>query len=196
MTYKEWLHADRQQKWITKVVKDESTPDKVYFEVQVNGLKDEDVVTKFKLCKKLNIILTGFDTRGKLKTWTNYREVLDEWFVWRIKLYEKRRLAIIQACDEKIRLCEEKKRFIMEVINSSLQPRLYTKHELRALLVQKGYFNVDKIIELPMYAMTRDEMAKLEAQLNEHSHLRNDMTSVGAKELWFRDLRALKNKLV
>lgn len=196
MTYKEWLHADRQQKWITKVVKDESTPDKVYFEVQVNGLKDEDVVSKFKLSRKLNIILTGFDTNGKLKTYTNYREMLNEWFVWRINLYEKRRLAIIQACDDKIRLCEEKKRFIMEVINSSLQPRLYTKHELRELLIKKGYYNVDKIIELPMYAMTRDEMGKLEKLLYEHNQLRNDMTRVGAKELWFRDLRVLKNKLV
>lgn len=195
-TYSDWLQADRQQKWITKVVKDESTPDRVYFEVQANGLKDEDVVKKFKLSKTLNIILTGFDTKGKLKTWTNYREMLNEWFRWRIDLYEKRRLAIIQACDDQIRLCEEKKSFIMSVINSTLQPRLHTKHELRALLIQNSYLNVDKIIEMPMYAMTRDEMGKLEKLLCSHNQLRNDMTRVGAKELWFRDLRALKNKLV
>ena len=46
-----------------------------HFEIQVNNLNDDEVENKFNLTMKKNIILTGFDTTGKIKTYTNIREV-------------------------------------------------------------------------------------------------------------------------
>ena len=49
-TYKDWLEKPSQQSWIKRVEKDESTPDKVYFEISVD-INDEKVVEKFKLSR-------------------------------------------------------------------------------------------------------------------------------------------------
>lgn len=195
-TYSDWLHADRQQKWITRIEKDESTPDKIYFEVVVNNIKDEDVVKKFNLQKKMNVILTGFDTQGKIKTYKNIQEVLDEWRTARLALYEKRRLAVIQSCDENIRLCQEKINFIKWVQDGTLNMKLMTKNQVVAFLAQKDIKNIDKLVNLSIFSMTMDRMDALRETLQTWTTKRTNYVNINKKELWFRDLRALKNKLI
>ena len=195
-TYSDWLHADKQQKWITRIDKDESTPTKVYFEIIVNNIKDEDVVKKFNLRKKINVILTGFDTQGKIKTYKNIQEVLDEWRTARLALYEKRRLAVVQQCDENIQLCSEKIDFIKCVQNGTIKMQLMTKNDVIGFLVKRNVKNIDKLVNMPIFSMTSDAMKKLNGQKDEWQTMRQTYVKMDKKELWFRDLRELKNKLL
>ena len=195
MTYNDWLHADRQQKWISKVVKDESTPTNVHFEVMANNLSDDEVENKFNLTKKLNIILTGFGINGKIKTYKNIKEVLDEWIPWRLDLYEKRRLAMIAGCSVHIKLCEEKIMFIRSVLTGVLKLDMLTKGQLIAWLADKRVDNIDKLIHMPIYAMTSDEMSNLLKTSEEWESRRDIYVKTNNRELWFSDLRKLKNKI-
>ena len=162
----------------------------------VNNLDDEDVENKFNLTKKLNIILTGFDTNGKIKTYTNIREVLEEWVTWRLDLYEKRRLAVIAGCSVHIKLCREKIMFIKAVQSGELKLNMVTKIQLVSWLANKRVDNIDKLIQMPMYSMTSDEVTKLYKTAEEWEAKRDSYVKTTNRELWYHDLRVLKNKLV
>jgi len=194
-TYSDWLHHPKQQSWISKVVKDESTPSNVHFEIQVNNLSDDDVENKFSLTKKLNIILTGFDTSGKIKTYANIKEVLDEWIPWRLDLYEKRRLAVIAGCSVHVKLCREKIMFIKAVQSGELKLDMLTKAQLVRWLANKRVDNIDKLIQMPMYTMTSDEVTKLFKTAEEWENKRKYFRDISNRELWFHELRKLKNKI-
>jgi len=196
MTYKDWLEHPKQQAWISKVTKDMSTPSNVHFEVLANNLSDEEVEKKFNLTKKLNIILTGFDTTGKIKTYANIREMMEEWVTWRLELYEKRRLAVIAGCSVHIKLCREKIMFIKAVQSGDLKLNMLTKAQLVSWLANKRVDNIDKLIQMPMYTMTSDELTKLFKTAEEWETKRDAYVKTTNRELWYHDLRVLKNKLV
>lgn len=193
--YSDWLQHPKQQTWISKVLKDESTPSSVHFEIQANNLNDVDVEKKFNLTKKLNIILTGFDTTGKIKTYTNIKEVLSEWMTWRLELYEKRRLAVIAGCSVHIKLCREKIMFIQSVLSGQIKLNMLTKQQLISWLANKRVDNIDKLIQMPMYSMTSDELSKLFKTAQEWEAKRDAYVKTNNRELWYHDLRNLKNKI-
>ena len=193
-TYKDWLEKPSQQSWIKRVEKDESTPDKVYFEISAD-VPDEKVVEKFKLSKKLNIILTGFDTHGKIKTYGTIKEMLGEWVTARLALYQQRRLAVIADTEEKISLLKEKQMFISIVLGGQFQIQNYNKQGLIDFLTNQGAKHADKLITMPMYSMTKEEQDKLKRETDEQQKIQNFYRNVSEKELWYTDMRNLKNKL-
>ena len=189
--YSEWLH---KQSWITKIV-EKSTPDKVHFEVNCS-VADKDVISKLKLENKRPVNLVGFDTDNKLKVYKRTKDVLDEWIPKRINMYEKRRLAVINYCNQQINLNENKCRFIQAVIQGNIKPHLYKKTQLESLLHNQGYTEINELLNIKIYNMTSDEITKLKALLSGWQTKKEEYVKLSAKELWYRDLRTLKSKLV
>lgn len=194
-TYKDWLNKSKQQSWITRIEKDESTPDKVHFEINVD-IKNEQVEEKFNLTKKMNIILTGFDTNGKIKTYTSVKDMLDEWVTARLVLYRKRRIVIMCATEEKIRLLNEKINFIQAVNNGALQMKNLNKKDLIDLLVSKQFKHAEKLISIPIYSLTKEEIDTLVKEKSEQIKIQDFYRKTSEKELWYTDMRNLKNKLL
>ena len=189
-TYSEWLH---KQSWVSKIVEN-STPSNVHFEF-VADIADKDVITKMKLQTKRAVALTAFGIDGVLKTYKHVREVIEEWTPARLKLYEKRRLAVIAQCNNNIGLASNKLRFIDSVIKGHIKLQAYNKRSLIHFLESQRFENIDTLIAMPLYSMTSDEMAKLRAIKTGWETKKQDYTALNAKELWFRDLRTLKSKI-
>ena len=183
--YSEWLH---KQSFVSKIV-EKSTPDKVHFEFKC---KDP---TKLKLEVKRSINLVAFDTNNRLKVYQNTQEVMDEWRTKRIQLYETRRMLVIKHCKEQMNRNQNKFRFIKDVIDGAIRPHLHRKTQLVDLLNRLEFSNVEDILKMPMYSMTVDELNKLKALITGWKTKRDEYTRLTAKELWFRDLRVLKQKL-
>lgn len=183
--YSEWLH---KQPFVSKIV-EKSTPEKVHFEFNCSD------VSKLKLEVKRSVNLVAFDTNNRIKVYENTQQVMDEWRTERLKLYEKRRMQVIQHCNKQIGINENKYNFIQEVIRGSIKPHLHRKVQLISLLENKKYTDIDSIVKMPMYSMTVDELSKLKALITGWKTKKDEYTKLSAKELWFKDLRVLKKNI-
>ena len=85
--------------------------------------------------------------------------------------------------------------FIQAVRSGELRLDMLTKQQLVAWLANKRVDNIDKLIQMPMYTMTSDEMSKLFRTAEEWEAKRDTYVKTNNKELWFHDLRLLKNKI-
>jgi len=188
-TYSVWLY---KQPFVSRIV-DKSTPSKVHFEF-VADIAPENVLQQMKLQTKRAVALTAFDTNGVIRTYRHVMEVIEEWRPKRLSLYEKRRLAVIKICVDNICIATNKLRFIDAVIKGQLKLQSHNKASLVTLLESQHYDSIDALINMPMYSMTTDEMAKLRSIKSGWERRKEEYRGLSAKELWFRDLRTLKSK--
>ena len=72
---------------------------------------------------------------------------------------------------------------------------MLTKQQLVSWLANKRVDNIDKLIQMPMYSMTSDELSKLFQTAQEWEDKRDAYMHTNNRELWYHDLRNLKNKI-
>ena len=71
-----------------------------------------------------------------------------------------------------------------------------TRNDVIGFLAQRNVKNIDKLVNMPIFSMTSDAMQKLNAQQASWQAQRETYVKIDKKELWFRDLRELKNNLL
>ena len=64
-----------------------------------------------------------FNPDGKIKKYNNISEILEEFYVWRLDLYEKRKSYLVSKVMRDIDILSNKKKFILAVINEDLSIR-------------------------------------------------------------------------
>ena len=129
----------------------------------------------------------------KIKQYDNVQQVIQRFCDFRVTFYDKR---IQHNIDTLNRMVEEKQAkvdFINDVVSKKIDIANISRKQLQDTLVAKGHSLdvVNKIISIPVYTMTKDNMAALKKDIDTHRKEIEWWGKQEPKKLYLKDLRAL-----
>ena len=141
-----------------------------------------------------------FDANDKLKKYEKVQEIIDDYFITRMELYQKRKDNLIKTLDKELILLSNKKRYIMENLDGTIDLRRKSKEEMCQLLKEHDYdiMNEDEdykyLVKMPMDSVCQENVKRLE---NEHSTKEKELTITKSKtteQMWLEELDILRKE--
>lgn len=212
--------ASKQKDQYIKSYKDNSTECQVNITVKF----DEDIINKLerkseiyrgdpfndiekalKLTSKLNTTnMWLFNSQNKLQFYNSIDEIYQEWFTYRFELYVKRKEYILTQLKKELNIIKYKVKFILEIIENTLDIRNKTKQEIHSVLESKEYPKLeykdkhvksyDYLLKMDLFKLSKDEIEKLQKQFNEKEAEVNNLEKKNINEIWIEELELLKEK--
>jgi len=140
-----------------------------------------------------------FDAQDKLKKYITVTDIIDDYFVTRLDMYNKRKIYLINALQQELLLLSNKVKYINEILNGSIDLRNKRKIEIVSLLKNKGYDIIDTdidykyLIKLPMDSVTDENVRKLNDEYNSKLIDLNDINNTTTKHMWLTELASLRD---
>jgi DNA topoisomerase-2 len=198
-TYKDWLESlrydrkrddkkkedDKETKKM-KVTDIECKSDDVSINFFVKGIQDPSI-KKLRLRKSIGlnnmVLLNEQSLPVKYET---FASLLEAFYQFRLPFYEKRRLLLIQQCEEKIPELKAKQAFIEAYIMKKFTVDAKRKEIVKAEIEQLGLN--PKYMTSNLWALTMDEVEELNLNVAELMAKIEDLKKKTAKDLWKADL--------
>lgn len=195
--YKELLIKLEDEGYI-KSFENESVAEGFNFELTVpraTGYADDDeLYKKLKLMTRQSENLTVWLPTGRLKRFDNAEALADYFIEFRLAKYEERRLAVVASLTHELDELNDRLRFIRFYLENAEKFSKKTKDELVALLEAEKFKFIDKLLEVRIYNLTKDQIDRLIKQIADVSlDLKYYETST-ATSLYVKDLEALDLK--
>ena len=141
-----------------------------------------------------------FDAHDKLKKYEKVQEIIDDYFVTRVELYQKRKDYLIGALTQDLMLLSNKSRYITELLEGSIDLRRKKKEEVIQMLKDKNYNIVNQdeeykyLVKLPMDSVTEENVARLNKEhadkVAELEYVKTTTTS----QMWLKELDVLEKE--
>jgi DNA topoisomerase-2 len=193
--YKEHLNKLEDEGFI-KEYEDNSTEEGFSFTIKVNRVTTkvpmDELIQKFKLKLKVKENLTLWNINNKIQVYKDANDIVKDFVDFRLKKYEVRRLKQIEILNEDISWLKEKMKFIKFYITNSLLFTKKGKADLFKLLEKEGFTQIDKLLNLRIYTLTKDEILKLKNQLKGVVDKVKELKKLTAKDIYLSELNELK----
>jgi len=141
-----------------------------------------------------------FDAKEKLKKYENVQTIIDDYYETRLKLYNTRKEYLINALEKDLVLLSNKAKYIMELLNGTVDLRRKKHEEVVTMLSEKGYDKFDEngdykyLTKMPMDSVTQENVEKLlREQDNKQVELEN-IKKTTIYEMWMSELETLKEE--
>jgi DNA topoisomerase-2 len=141
-----------------------------------------------------------FDAHDKLKKYEKVQEIIDDYFVTRVELYQKRKDYLIGALTQDLMLLSNKSRYITELLEGSIDLRRKKKEEVTQMLNDKKYNIVNQddeykyLVKLPMDSVTEENVVRLNKEhadkVSELEYVKTTTTS----QMWLKELDVLEKE--
>ena len=193
--YKDLLNKLEDEE-IIKSYTDNSTEDGFDFEVIVprtTGYMDHDTIMKtFKLISRdtENYTYWGYD--DKIKVANSVQDIINYFVAYRLQKYEDRRLKQIDNLNAELSWANEKLRFIKFYLKNSGDFAKKGKAELHELLTKNKFNEIEKLLQIRIYSLTKDEIDKLEKEITEIAIAIKELQSITNLDLYVKELKELK----
>ena len=141
-----------------------------------------------------------FDAEDKLKKYDRVQTIIDDYYETRLKLYQTRKEYLIAALEKELVLLTNKTKYIMEVLNGTVDLRRKKQEDVVAMLNEKGYDKLEEhgdykyLTRMPMDSVTEENVEKLlREQDNKKTELEN-IKKTTIYEMWLSELETLKGE--
>ena len=127
-----------------------------------NAWTDERIIRKFKLSKPLSENLTVIDQNGKLREYTNARDLIKDFVDYRLTILQQRINLRKEEEVEESRWLKVKMQFIKAVLDGTIQFKNKKKDVVATKILKVTdalKLDVDKLLRINMLSLT-DEMVK------------------------------------
>ena len=132
---------------------------------------DKDPLTYFKIKTSMVENLTVIDENGKLREYTNKKDLLDDWVEFRLKQSKKQIEIDISKLNKVFSELKLKLKFINAIVNGDIDIKTSTYDELLTFIDEinpKIELSVKKsIISSPIHSLTKDEIKKLQNKIDD-----------------------------
>jgi DNA topoisomerase-2 len=193
--YKEHLRKLEDAGFI-KDYEDHSSDDGFEFHVQVprstTALDYETLLQKFKLISRDTENFTVWNERGTLERFESAEALIERFTDWRIARYEDRRQMLIANTKEAIRWMNERLRFILFYLDNVDEFKGRRKDDLIDLLLKNEFGDYDRLLQMPMWNLTKDKIDELRKQLEEQKKYLASLEADTAIEMYKRELKEFK----
>lgn len=141
-----------------------------------------------------------FDAKDKLKKYENVCEIIDDYYVTRLELYEKRKQHIIDELEYELIVLSNKVRFIQENLDETIDLRKKKKEEVIKMLEKKGYDLLEDddeykyLTKMSMDSVTEENVKKL---FEEKEKMEKELEQTKEKtiyQMWLSELDVLQNQ--
>jgi len=141
-----------------------------------------------------------FDANDKLKKYENVQEIIDDYFGSRLELYGKRKEHLIDCLKKELILLSNKKRYILENLDGTIDLRRKSKQEIHDLLKERGYDVLEEdtdykyLVKMPMDSVSQENVNRLEKDhANKETELKNTKTKT-IQQMWLEELDHLRRE--
>lgn len=193
--YKDHLNKLEEAGFI-KDFEDRSTEEGFDFTItcprSTTTLDEEDLYKKFKLISRDTENLTLWNEDGVLERFDTVEDIIERFVVWRLARYEDRRQKLIADTTESIRWMSEKLRFILFYLENVDSFKNKKKDDLVALLVKNDFIDYDRLLQMPMWNLTRDKIDELKNQIANEKKQLAILEADSAGEMYKRELKEFK----
>lgn len=156
------------------------------------GYKDDEELYKiFKLTTRQTENFTVWLPTGKMKNFDTAEELCDYFIGFRLTKYEERRQAKMKELSEALLELAERLRFIKFYIANSDKVSKKTKAELTVLLIEEKFTLIDRLLDIKIYNLTKDQIEKLEKDLVDTQIKLDYYMNTTDRQLYISDLDAL-----
>jgi DNA topoisomerase-2 len=125
-------------------------------------MKDHQIVSLFKLKKKINENITVIDHEGKLKVYDSPIQIIKDFCDYRIGKYEERYEYLVEEGTAGLGTIQAKVRFIEMVIDGTLEFKNKNRQTIKKELTNTFKPDIiEVLIKMPIYSLCQDEMSKL-----------------------------------
>lgn len=140
-----------------------------------------------------------FDPDDKLKKYDTTGDIMYDFYNKRIRLYGKRRKALIASLTELLKRLSNKARYIQENLEGTIDLRRKRQEEVTKLLEEKKYDKLDGdfkyLVKLPMDSVTEENVEKIMREHEEKQQQLEKLNKITCEELWRQDLETLEREL-
>lgn len=193
--YKELLN-DLEDAGFIKSYIDSSTEHSFDFLLNVprttTSMSREEFMKKFKLVSRVTETFSLWTETGKMKIFQSPEAIVEHFVAYRLAKYEDRRTTQIKLHKETIVQLEERSKFIDFYINNSQLFSKKTKAELQVLLEQNKFVNIDKLLQIRIYSLTKDEIDKLAKEIKKVQLEVKQLENSTALDIYKKELSTLQ----
>jgi DNA topoisomerase-2 len=139
-----------------------------------------------------------FDANDKLKKYASVADIIDDYFVVRLSLYQTRKDYMIAAIQRELLLLDNKAKYVQELLDGTIDLRKKTKDIVHELLVQKGYAMIESdykyLTRLPMDSVTEENVNHLSKDLANKQRELGQIQTTTIHQMWSADLDKLRGE--
>ncbi len=156
------------------------------------ALDIDELYKKFRLISRDTENFTLWNQIGHLERFESPEAIVERFTAWRLTKYEERRLKMIAETTESIRWLSEKLRFILFYLDNVEKFKNRKKEDLVALLLKNDFVDYDKLLQMPMWNLTRDKIEELRAEVADQKKYLASLKADTAVEMYRRELKEFK----
>jgi DNA topoisomerase-2 len=171
-------------------------------EYEVNNLEKY-----LKLYQVINLTnIHGFDSQERLRKFSGWQEIFDEFYSTRLGVYDKRKKDQLRVMDGRLEVLSEKVRFIRAVVNKELNIMNAEDDELVERMGQDGmnFKPLDTakendplavwhyLLSMHVRTLTKKKMEELQREHDALVEERNTLRATSLEDIWLQELRELK----
>lgn len=164
------------------------------FDDATDEARHEYIMKTFKLRQKMSENITVLDQDGRLREYSDPRELIKDFVEFRMQYHQKRIDLAVKRLEESVIVAKIKAEFIAKVVDGSITIQGKTRKQLASEVCSLGdayAAHVDELIAMPMYRMTTDEMKKLEDDVNKFQKELERWQKTTPKKEYKNDLKSL-----
>ena len=199
--YKEILEKLKEDGKI-KSIKDNSTEEHPDFLITV-GKEEELTMESLELVDQMstnNMVL--FDGNNKIKKYDHVEQIMEEFCQVRLALYKKRKEGIVASLQTELKYLQNKIRFILEIINSTITLKNRDEESLYQELQTKKYDlkvedekeSYNYLLSIQVKSMTAQRVKELQQKEKESKKYLEEYKAKEVKDLWREELEELLKK--
>lgn len=124
---------------------------------------EEWIIKTFKLETNLNQNLNVINTKGKLWTYSNVCEIIEDFTKWRFTYFKKRYELYVKNLMETVSYNEVLLKFIRMVIATDFVKKISTmkKSDIVSYLEKEKWEYIDRLIQVPIYHFNKEKIQEL-----------------------------------
>jgi len=143
-----------------------------------------------------------FDAHDKLKKFTTVAEIIDEYSITRLEVYDTRKKYMIMTIEKELQILSNKARYIQELLDDTIDLRKKKKDEVFAMLKSKGYDVIDEdeeykyLVKMAMDSVTSENVEKLLKEVDGKQTELHIVKSTTIQQMWLQELGELEEEYI
>lgn len=168
-------------------------------EINSNGETKFDTMFKMttsKLLSTTNMYL--FNSKCQIQKYNTPNDIIKYFYEHRLLFFEKRKEKLLEELQNEIDIKDNKIRFITDCISKKVIVYEFTKQQLEEYFEKQKYLKIDNnfsyLMNIPVYKLTKDEMDKLNKELESLKEQYNIIKNKTIQQMWLEDIDEFENK--
>tara|TARA_B100000767_G_scaffold208866_1_gene195812 strand:+ start:43 stop:3522 length:3480 start_codon:yes stop_codon:yes gene_type:complete len=181
---------------------DNNTDKKVHFEIHFKpGKLDniKDIEKQFKLTENINLTnINAYDNKHVIRTYDNVKQIMDEFFEYRLNIYHKRKEYMLQLLHGQLTKLNYKVKFILMKLKKEIKIENKKKVDLVKKLTKLAFPEIDGgydyLLGMPLWNLTFEKVEELKRQRNLKQIEHDNLSAKSIENIWLSELDLLKEK--